>query len=155
MRALFRAQDGTGCTSLLRVFCSALMKFTLQFCHLLWVLLTLCPKPSPTWGLSTYSSRSGLFRPQTEGLLWLRRKMAFGKNQYPHIPHLKVRVVVHQCQGPPLVLCHRSLPLRSHSDNQTAVACLCSWPVPCSDTHWGYECLERWEWLQKSGFHLG
>lgn len=104
-------------------------KFTPQFCNLLWVLLlshvlaqlTLCPKLSPTWGLSTHSSH--LFRPQNEGLPRLRRKMAFGKTQYPHIHHLKVREAVPQCQGPQLVLCLRSLPLRSHGDNQRDVAC--------------------------------
>lgn len=151
MRAIFRTQDGTGCTSLLCVFSSALMKFTPQFCHPLWVLLlthllaqlTLCPKPSPNWDLSTHPSHSGLFTPQTEGLLRLRRTMAFGKTQYPLIPHLRGREVAPQSQGPQLVLCHRSLALRSRSDNQTTVACLCSWPVPGSDTHWGYVCLER------------
>lgn len=89
----------TGCTSLLHVFPSSLMKVSPQFCHLLWVLLlthllaqlTLCPKPSPTWDLSTHPSC--LFRPQMEGLLRLRRKMAFENTQYPHIPHLKVREV--------------------------------------------------------------
>lgn len=57
-----RQKEGTSCTSLLRAFSSTLRKFTLQFCHLTWVLLlthllaqlTLCPKPSPAWDLSTH-----------------------------------------------------------------------------------------------------